>query len=439
MTVRQSDPATPRVLDSAAARRAADEAAAHWGDRDVKDFVAERIARLTAGTMTDWGLSGKRPEPTARPISLAGGIPDAATQPRAGLLRALERALDTEDDAPLVYGGPLGYEPLREEIGRYFSRDHTQPFGADAYVLTNGAAGAIDLVCAALLDPGDVVITEVPTFSGSLRTMRGHQAEIVGVRLDEEGIRLDELAATIDRLQADGRAIKLIYTIPTFHNPTGLTTSLQRRLDLVRLAAEKGIFLLEDAAYADLYFGEAPLPSLSAVAGGHGVITAGTFSKVIATGLRVGWVQAQPALISAIMPARFDMGNSPLLHRMLYQYMVSGEFVPHVEQMRRIYAEKMTVLTETLRDLGEPYCHFTAPQGGFFLWLRLRDGITSRAVQSEAIEEGMSFPIGRAFYPDRDPGDDGECIRLAYSWTTLDDLREGAERLVRACAAAADA
>ena len=374
-------------------------AAELWGERDAGALVSDRVQGLTAGTMTDWGLSGKRPDPRVVPISMAGGIPDAATQPREGLIHAMERALDTPDDAPLVYGGPHGFEPLRQLVGQFFSRDHPTTPGSDSFILTNGAAGAIDLICAALLDPGDVVITELPTFSGSLRTMRGNQAEIVGVRMDDDGLLIDEVEATIVRLEAEGRRIKLIYTIPTFHNPTGITMSMERRQQLVELAARHSIFILEDTAYNELYFGPEMVPSISAVADGHGVIMAGTFSKVIATGLRVGWVQAQPTLIDAMMPARFDMGNSPLLHRMLYQYMVTGELEQHVAMMRDIYRDKMQTLVGRLRDVTEPYATFKEPDGGFFLWLKLAEGLRSLDVQGKAIEEGAIFPIGRGLLP----------------------------------------
>ena len=404
-----------------------------WRDRELARFASAHVRGLASGTATDWGLGGGGVQAKRAPISLAGGIPDAATQPKDALVEAMRRALDTPDDAPLVYGGARGYEPLREEIARYFARDHATAPGADHFVLTNGAAGAIDLVCAALLDPGDVVISEVPTFTGSLRTMRGHEAEIIGIHMDEQGIRLDELDAAVTRVRRAGGTVKLIYTIPTFQNPTGLEMSLGRRADLVRFAAESGILILEDSAYSELYFGSERLPSLNAIAGGHGVITAGTFSKVIATGLRVGWVQAPPELISAMLPARFDMGNSPLLHRMLHEYMVTGEFSAHVQAMRGVYGRKVETLAGLLHDLGNSFFEFATPGGGFFLWLRLRAGLGARDVQAAAFEEGVIFPAGHAFYPDGSPGADGECIRLAYSWTSEGDLREGARRLVDAC------
>ena len=238
-----------------------------WAARDLNALVSQRVRKLNAGSVTDWGLSARQSDPEAPPISLAGGIPDDATLPRRGLLAATARALGLDpedaladgasdettgngvstsrsepDDCPcdargtpaldsgaqrgaaaLSYGGPLGYEPLREEVARWFARDQQPAIGADHFVLANGAAGAIDLACSALLDPGDVVVTEAPAFSGSLRTIRGHGARLVGVPMDARGMCVDRLAATLGRLAAERAPAKLVYVSPTFHNPTGIT------------------------------------------------------------------------------------------------------------------------------------------------------------------------------------------------------------------------
>ena len=196
----------------------------------------------------------------------------------------MERALDTPDDAPLVYGGAHGYEPLRAEMGTFFSRDHATPFGADGYVLTERAAGAIDLVCSALLDPGDVVITEVPTFSG----VTAHDAGTPGGdrrrAMDEDGLLVDQVEATIEELERAGKRIKA-----DLHDPNVPQPDRDHDVDGAAraargVAARKEIFILEDTAYNELYFGADLVPTVSAVADGYGVITAGTFSKVIATG-----------------------------------------------------------------------------------------------------------------------------------------------------------
>jgi 2-aminoadipate transaminase len=409
----------------------AEELAQIWAQTDLDELTSEAAQYLSAGTATDWGLSS-RDGMSASVISLGGGIPDPQYLPRRELVDAMNRALAVPDDGPLRYGGGVGYEPLRVALAARYTRDRGVPVGPEHFTLTNGSAGAIDLVCSAFLSPGDVVIAEAPTFSGSLRTFRGHQAETVTVSMDHQGLHTDELEATIERLEAQGKRIKFIYTISNFHNPMGAAMSLPRRERLLRLAAEHRILVLDDDAYGDIYFGEAAPPSLSALSGGHGVITAGTFSKMIATGLRVGWVHSNPEVIERCTRMRFEMGNSPLLHRMIFEYMKDGALDRHLELVRSVYAEKLDILANALHEHCEPYLSWKKPAGGFFLWVALREGLTADKLQAIALEEGVSFPVGYAFFPDR-KDTTGEHIRLAFSWTAKEDLREAARRLGRAC------
>jgi 2-aminoadipate transaminase len=415
-----------------------DELAQLWAGHDLDGDMNAAARALSLGTATDWGMSWTE-APSVPPISLGGGMPDAREFPRDGLLRAFERVLRAEDDAePLTYGGPLGSEALRAELASMYTRERGRLVGADAFMLTNGAAGSIDAVASALLDPGDVVITESPTFMGTIRTFRGHQAEVVGVPLDGDGLDLEALEAALAAAKRDRKRVKLIYTIANFQNPTGVEMSAERREGLLRLAAERGVYVLDDDAYGDIAFEAARPPALSALSGGHGVITAGSFSKSIATGLRVGWLHAQPALLERIARMRFDMGSSSLLHAMLHEFMASGEFEAHVARMLPLYAEKAATLERALVEHCEPYLTFARPRGGFFLWPRLQEGLTAEALQRAAFEEGVLFPLGVAFFPDRhDP--EGEHIRLAYSNASLDELREAGARLGRACAIAAEA
>jgi 2-aminoadipate transaminase len=414
----------------------ADELAQLWSTRDLDELTSEAAQYLSAGTATDWGLSTRIQSPIP-PVSLGGGIPDPVTLPRIELQEAFGRALATEDDGPLRYGGGVGFEPLREILAERYSRDRGLPVTPQHFTLTNGSAGAIDLACAAFLSPGDVVVSEAPTFSGSLRTFRGRQAEVVAVGMDHEGMRTDELEATMERLAQEGRRVKFVYTISNFHNPMGAAMSLRRREHLLRIAARHGALVLDDDAYGDIYFGEVAPTALSALSGGHGVITAGTFSKSIATGLRIGWVHAEPEVIERCTRMRFEMGNSPLLHRMLYEYMKDGELDRHLERMRALYHDKLEALSSALHEHCEPYLSFKKPAGGFFLWATLHHGLTASAVQEAGLEEGVSFPLGQAFFPDRHDHT-GEHIRLAFSWASVEDLREGARRLGRACERVAD-
>ena len=409
-----------------------DELGRLWAEHDVEALTSDAVKHLTAGSATDWGMPATVQSPLP-PITFGSGIPDPDTLPRAELLAAMERALDVPDDGPLRYGGGVGYEPLRQALADRYTRDRHVPVTADHFLLTNGSADAIDLVCAAFLSPGDVVISEAPTFSGTLRTLRGHQAEVRSVGMDEDGMLVDELEHALDKLTVEGKRAKLIYTISNFHNPMGSNMSQERRATLLKLAAKHGAFVLDDDAYGEFYYSHNPPMTLSEMSRGHGVITVSTFSKIIATGLRVGWVHAEPEIIERIMRMRFDMGNSPLLHHMLWQFMQNGRLDQHLDTMRSIYSEKLEALSSALHKYCEPYLTFRNPTGGFFLWVTLQNGLAALDVQREAILQGSVFPNGHAFFPEHHDHDRGEHLRLSFSWVALGDIDEGARRLATAC------
>ena len=407
-----------------------DELGRLWAEHDLDELTSDAVKHLTAGSATDWGMPATVQSPV-EPINLGGGIPDPDTLPRAELLAAMDRALDVPDDTPLRYGGGVGYEPLREALAERYTRDRRVPVTADHFLLTNGSAGAIDLVCAAFLSPGDTVISESPTFSGTLRTFRGHQANVLSVGMDEDGLDTAELARVLADLESQGKRAKLIYTISNFHNPVGSSMSLERRHELLQLAARHGALILDDDAYGEFVYTENRPTTLSELANVQGVITVSTFSKIIATGLRVGWVHAEPAVIERVMRMRFEMGNSPLLHHMIYNFIENGRLDEHLMHMRQVYSRKLDALTSALHEYCEPYLSFRKPEGGFFLWATLHNGLTARDVQREAILQGVTFPHGHAFFTDHQ--DPGEHLRLAFSWIALEDIPEAARRLAVAC------
>lgn len=419
-------------------RTLADEIASLWAGRDLDDFTSAAAKYLTTGSATDWGMATSI-QSSVPPITLGGGIPDPTTLPRQALAAALARAVDTDalDDSPLRYGGPEGYEPLRALIAERYTRDRGFKVGSEYFLLTNGSAGAIDQLCAAFITPGDVIITEAPTFSGTLRTFRGHSAEIVPIGMDNDGMLVDDLEPLIEQLEAQGKRIKFVYTISNFHNPMGVTLSLPRREKLIRIAAQHGAFVLDDDAYGELYFpGWDRPPALSSLSECNGVITVGTFSKIVATGLRVGWIHATPEVLDRVTRVRFEMGNSPLLQKMVYEFAKDGNLDAHIAEMRKLYLRKLDTLCDALREHCEPYVKFRRPYGGFFLWVDLLGGLDGREVQQAAIAEGLIAAAGYGFFPDRvDPGDH---MRLAFSWVGEDDLVEAAKRLAIACAKVAD-
>lgn len=407
-----------------------DDAIAGLRERGVDDFLTEAARGIGAGTATDAGWAPPSPPGTA-PVQMTGGIPDPGSLPGQALLAALERVLKTARPEALRYGGTEGYEPLRALLAERWSRIDGLPQSARNFTLTNGSAGAIDLICATFIEPGDGVIVEAPTFSGTLRTFRGHRARLLPAPVDDRGVDVDVVEEILVTEQAAGRRVKAIYVIPDYQNPTGTYLARDRRERLVELAGRYGALIIEDDAYADIAFTEATLPSLYAIAEGHGVLRAGTFSKTVATGLRVGWIQGREDFVAACVQMRFDMGASPLLHRALAEFVQSGEWEAHITHMRRLYAEKCEALCHGLLEECEPYARFVRPQGGFFVWLECRDGIPASAVQRAALEEGALVVPGRVFFVD---GADDRYLRLAFSTATPEQLREGARRLGRAFA-----
>ncbi len=409
---------------------AASRLAARWSGRDPFELANRATAQLM-DSASDWspppGVEFKR-----SPVRLGVGIPDAATLPREELQEALQRAMAAPRDRPLRYHFGPGFEELREQLAARYTRDRGLPVDLDWFRLTNGSSGAIDLICRTMVEPGDVILSEEPSYMGTLHNFRGLEAEIRSVPMDEEGMRADALEKVLRKATEEGRRVRLIYTISSFQNPTGVSISEGRRGELLSVASGYDALILEDDAYAELYYGEPPPPPLFAMSGGHGVVSVGTFSKILATGLRVGWIHARPEWIEFFGRMRFDMGQSVLVHRMLAEYIEGGRLDAHVEMMRGLYAEKARLLCSSLEEFGDGSLRFTPPRGGFYLWVELLEGLTADALWRAGAEEGVLFPAGPSFFPDRvDPT--GEHIRIAFPWIGTEELREGARRIGLAC------
>ncbi|MEX2328067.1 MAG: PLP-dependent aminotransferase family protein, partial [Pseudomonadales bacterium] len=392
-----------------------------WSNRDF-EHLASNAARSLMRDRGDWdpphGVVPKRDL-----IRMAIGIPDSDTLPKMELARSAARTLSKPGDAAFVYGFGMGYTKLRALLAERYSRDRGLPVSDDWFQLTNGSAGAIDLICRTLINPGDVIIAESPTYMGTLRNFKGVMADVRPVAMDEHGIRIDQLESLVNELKSKGRVIKMIYTISTFHNPTGATLEEARRLRLLELAAKHDILILDDDAYGELYFGERPPRALSTLGGGHGVITVGTFSKILATGLRVGWIHGEPKLVELMGKMRFAMGLNQLIVRIIADYMEDGQLDIHVEQVRALYKNKMNLLADALTYHAGEFVEFARPKGGFYLWIKLTGGLNTDKVWRTATHEGVAFTPGTNFFPSRlDPG--GEHLRIAFPLTPTAQLEE---------------
>ena len=408
--------------------------AARWSQRSPKE-IANEASRPLFGTAGEWDLP-KGVTPKRDLLYLAVGIPDVASLPKQELAAAAKRTLEKPGDAALRYGFGLGPTGIRAWLAaRRNELEALEAEGdavdADWFQLTNGSSGAIDLIVRSLIDPGDVIIAECPTYMGTLHNFRGVRADIRFVPMDRDGMNTDALAELLEALAAEGKTIKLIYTISVFHNPTGWTLSLERRQRLLELAYQYDSLVLDDEAYRDLWFDEPPPRAISALSGGYGVITTGTFSKTVATGIRVGWIHAQPELLALFGRMRFAMGQNQFGLRAFGEFLTSGCFEPHLEKVRAVYRHKRDALhAALLREVGE-YLEWDIPQGGFYVWATPKGEMRAEDLWRTAVEEGVAVNPGSGFMP-ADVTDE-ERIRIAYPWTPEDQFDEAARRLRLAC------
>ena len=391
--------------------------------------IANSAAAALYGTPGDWDLPTDV-EPQKPLLYLAVGIPDSDSLPKAAFADAARSVLDETNDRALRYGFGQGPAEVREWLAARRSAESRYSVGVDRFQLTNGSSGAIDLIVRSLIQPGDVIVSESPVYMGTLHNFRGVQAAIDYVGVDEHGLVTDELKAVLERRRGEGRPVKIIYTISAFQNPTGVTMSLERRHALLDLAERFDAIVLDDEAYRDLWFDEPPPESLSSIAGGHGVISVGTFSKTLATGIRVGWIEAQPSLIALFSRMRFAMGQNQLGLRMLQHFLLHDGFDPHVAGVRAIYRAKRDALLDAMakHDVAD-HLDWRCPAGGFYVWARLKEVLELEPLRRMALHEGIAVNSGQGFMP----AGESRHIRIAYPWTPLEQIEEAVARLATAC------
>ena len=366
-------------------------------------------------------------------VEFAFGEPDPALLP-VGLVReAAARALGAQGAAALAYGSGEGPEELRAAIaGRSAAREGHAVTAGDVLV-TGGNSQALDQVMTILTEPGDVVFVECPTYNLALGIIADHPVTIAGVALDDQGLDVDALEAAVLEARAAGRRPRLLYTIPTFHNPAGVSLSAPRREQLLELARRHDLILVEDDVYRELvYDGEAP-PALRTLDPAAPVVRLGSFSKSLAPGLRLGWIDAPADLRERLAAAgMLESGGcvSQFSAHVVAALLEAGVYDAHVATLRLAYASRRDALAAALREHLPSGCRFTVPAGGFFLWVTLPPGLDASALLPVAEERGVAFSPGRRFCAD---GDD-RSVRLAFSLYDEASLAMGAERLGAAVA-----
>ena len=390
--------------------------------------------RVQAAGPAYWGAGAAAAPPPVPPIALTGGVPDPESLPLEDLAEAARAVLEREGRLALQYGGPQGFLGLREWLAERVGRHDGVVLGPENITITNGSAGALANICDTFLDPDDVVISEAPSYPGAMRTVRAQGARMETAPVDAEGLRPEALAETVQALHRQGARPKLLYTIPNFHNPTGATLSLQRRRAVLEIARRHRLLIVEDDAYGEIRFEGEGVPSFFALSGGNGVLRVGTFSKTLATGLRVGWVAAAQDAIDHLLRMRFDMGTSPWIQRIVAEYASRGLLDRHLPRMVEIYRRKRDAMAAALEQHCSPCLRWRLPAGGFFLWLEMDRRVQPTALREAAAEEGVAYVSGDTFFLDRSGS---QFIRLAYSFVVGREIDEAIRRLGRALQRAA--
>ena len=368
---------------------------------------------------------------TDRPgvIDLGWGHPDRALLPAEELREAVGAALARFGGDALTYGYTRGPGPLREWLAAYIARTEGRAPAPDEILITGGISQALDQVCTLLARPGDVALVESPTYHLAVRILREHPLDLVPVPADGDGLRIDALAATIAGLRRAGLPPRLLYTVPTYHNPTGASLSLERRRALVELAAAEGLLVIEDDAYRELaYDGPAP-PSLWSLAPPGTVARLGSFSKSVAPALRVGWLTADAATVARFADGGLlDSGGgvSHFAACVATAFCEAGRFEPQVARLRAAYRARRDALARALAEHLPPGCRWRAAAGGFFVWLRLPPGLDAEALLPHAVAAGVAYLPGARCHLD---GGGADTLRLAFGLYPEDELAEAARRL----------
>ena len=367
-------------------------------------------------------------------ISFAPGYPDPATFPWQALSAIAADLLDGSDLSALQYGPTRGFRPLLESLESVLApRGIVSTF--EQRLITTGSQQGLDLVARTLIDPGDVVLVELPTYTGAIAAFRNARADLVGVPQDADGISLDALDRAIGRARAAGRRVRLLYLVPNFQNPTGLLIGMDKRARLLEWAARADVLIVEDDPYADLYFPDMASPAdtrpIKADDREGRVIYLSSFSKTLAPGFRTAWVVAPEAVTGKFDVAKqaMDLCTSGLDQRVVHQALVRGVLAAMAPGLRANYQAKRQVMQDALdAELGD-LAASTPPRGGFFLWARLPEALDAERLLPRALQAAVTYVPGRAFFVD---GSGANTLRLCFSQPSAERIRTGVSRLASA-------
>ncbi len=395
-------------------------------------LFAARTRGMRSSAMREMMALTERPDV----ISLAGGLPDTSTFPPELYAKLMAHVAADSTARALQYGPTEGMAAAMECIVQVMAEEGTA-VTTEEMIVTTGGQQVIDLVCKTLIDPGDVIVAEAPTYPGAVPTFGAYQADVVQIEVDEEGMPIDELEATLDRLQAESRRPKFIYTIPNFQNPGGVTMSLERRRRLVKIARERELLVLEDNPYGLLRYEGEPLPtlySLDAAGAGRGgrsdfVIYLGTFSKILSPGIRLGWAVAPRPVLEKLNLGKqgTDLCSSSMTQLFVARYFAEHDWRGYLGELKDLYRRRRDVMLQALAEHFDAGATWTKPEGGLFVWATLPEYFDTTDLLAQCTN--VAFVPGRAAYMDAAARRGSSSMRLNFAGLPEEEIREGIRRI----------
>lgn len=361
-------------------------------------------------------------------ISFSFGDPDSPSLPINEMADAAESLAENNRRDALAYQDAIRGDELNESLADKLRRDQGIDVTPNQILVTDGGSGGLAMLCDMLLDPGDVVLIDEPAWMGATTMFKLAGAEMVGVPLDDDGIDPTVVAEKLDELERAGRKAKFLYTIPTFQNPAGVELSLERRQALAKLADERGLLIVEDDAYNDLRFRGEKKPTLFSLVEPGNALFFGTLSKTIAAGLRIGYMVGPEDIVRVMARGRVDSLRNSYSAALADWYLRSGKLEDHIVGLREIYGTKCEHMLKTLEREMPEGVSWTRPNGGFFLWLTLPEGLDVMEMLPACREAGVDFIPGPQFYG---AGGGNASLRLSYSAVTIEQIDEGIARLAK--------
>ncbi|MEK0305889.1 PLP-dependent aminotransferase family protein [Bifidobacterium favimelis] len=359
-------------------------------------------------------------------VSLAGGMPYLGRMPFDELSEQLGAMLREKGTVAWQYGSAQGDPHLREDVLPIMELEGIKDVQPDDVVIVNGSQSGLDLITRIMCDPGDVVLAEAPNYVGALGVFQSFQVDVVNVAMDGDGLIPQALEETIKDQLAKGRKIKMLYTVPNFHNPAGATMSVERRPQIIEIARRYHVLIVEDNPYGLLGFDGRTYPALRSM-DSEGIVYLSSFSKIIAPGMRVAWMVAPAGIRQKLVLANESaiLCPSNMSQMTITTYLDNFDWKAQINDYRGMYRERCDAMDQALKEFL-PYCSWLKPKGGFYIWLKIPEGLNAKEMLPRAITAKVAYVSGTAFYDD---GQGADHMRLSFCYPTPDRIREGVRRL----------